>query len=629
MRLPRSRSARRRRRRALLVLAGVAGVAAVAWVSAGRAGGQAPAASGGPHRPGVTSVLAASGGAQVVSRSSSVSPADRAAASSRPFGHQLGRQLGQGVLALAAGLSGAAVALGAVAWSRRRRVRPAPTPTVGLRDVAGLDDAMEEVSELARLLRSPERASAAGGRLPRGVLLVGPPGTGKTLLAQVLAGAAGVPFFALAGSEFVETYAGVGAARLRAVFARARAAAPAVVFLDELDALGRRRGGTDELASEVDRDQALNQLLVEMDGVGRSGGVVVVAATNRPDVLDPALLRAGRFDRRIVLEVPDRRARLAILSLYGGRLELARSVDLADVARRTAGLVGADLENLLNEAALLAGRAGRRVVVPADVEEALDRVVAGVARPGRASSGRGRFIVAAHEAGHAVVADFVGGEGAVERVSLLPRGSSLGWTLAPDEDQAVATRSRLLDRLAVLLGGRAGEEVLLGEPSSGAADDLAQARRLARAMAAEHGMVDTLRFGADAGAGDRVAAAADKILEEAWRRAVVCLEARRRCLEDVALALVAEETLAGPRLAALLRGARSRRVAAADGGRSRPEWSTVPAGGRRRARPVAPGRGGGAATRPLAPAHTLGPGLRPNAPDPLLVDPLVAGSRGA
>lgn len=608
MSLPRSRTARRRRRRAFLVLVGTAAVAAVAWASAARAGGRPPTGSDRPHRPQAPTVLVASGGARA-SRSG--------IGASRPSG----RRIGRGALALAAGLSGAAVALGAVAWSRRRRVRPAPVPAVALGDVAGLDEAVEEVAELAGLLRSPKKASAAGGRLPRGVLLVGPPGTGKTLLAQALAGTAGVPFFALAGSEFVETYAGVGAARLRAVFARAKALAPAVVFVDELDALGRRRGGNEELAAEVERDQALNQLLVEMDGVGRAGGVVVVGATNRPDVLDPALLRAGRFDRRIVLEVPDRRARLAILSLYGARLRLAPSVDLADVARRTAGLVGADLETLLNEAALLAGRAGRRVVVPADLEEALDRVVAGVARPGRASSGRGRFVVAAHEAGHAVVAHALGGEGSVERVSVLPRGSSLGWTLAPDEDQAVATRSRLLDRLAVLLGGRAGEQVLVGEPSSGAADDLAQARRLARAMAAEHGMVDTLRFGADAaGPEDRVAAATERLLEEAWRRAVTCLEARRRCLEDVAVALVAEETLSGPRLAALFHGAgavRPRGLAGAEGRRSRRERPAAPAAGRRRARPVASPRAAAFSAAPLPPA------------EPLVADPLVAGSRGA
>jgi cell division protease FtsH len=357
-------------------------------------------------------------------------------------------------------------------------------------DVAGADEAKEELVEVVEFLRTPEKFARLGAKIPKGVLLVGPPGTGKTLLARAVAGEAGVTFFSISGSEFVEMFVGVGAARVRDLFEQAKANAPCIVFIDELDALGKARGVGGVMGGHDEREQTLNQLLVEMDGFDPRTGVIIMAATNRPEILDPALLRPGRFDRQVVVDRPDRQGREAILRVHAAGIKLAPEVDLGEVARRTPGFVGADLANLLNEAALLAARRDKSAVTMDEIDEAIDRVLAGLEKKNRLINEREREIVAFHEAGHAIVAERVETADPVHKISIIPRGvAALGYTQQmPTDDRYLLQRGELLDRLCVLLGGRAAEELVFGEISTGAGNDLERASEIARRMVVEFGM---------------------------------------------------------------------------------------------------------------------------------------------
>src|SRR5213594_2289207 len=358
-------------------------------------------------------------------------------------------------------------------------------------DVAGVDEAKAELAEIVDFLKNPKKYQRLGGRLPKGVLLVGPPGTGKTLLARAVAGEADVPFFTLSGSEFVEMFVGVGAARVRDLFEQAKDKAPCIIFIDELDAIGKSRAGaTGFIGGHDEREQTLNQLLAEMDGFDSSKGVIIMAATNRPEVLDQALLRPGRFDRQVVVDKPDVRGREAILRLHARAVVLAPDVDLGVIAARTPGMAGADLANIINEAALLAARKGKDAVDMADFEEAIDRVVAGLEKKSRVLSEKERDIVAHHEMGHALVASSVAHADPVHKVTIIPRGiAALGMTYQlPTEDRFLLTRSELEDRIAVLLGGRVAEELVYGEVSTGAHNDLERATEIARLMVTKYGM---------------------------------------------------------------------------------------------------------------------------------------------
>jgi len=360
-------------------------------------------------------------------------------------------------------------------------------------DVAGIEEVKEELSEVVDFLKNPRKFQKLGARIPRGVLLYGPPGTGKTLLAKAVAGEAGVPFFSISGSDFVEMFVGVGAARVRDLFGNAKRNSPCIIFVDELDAVGRHRGaglggGHDE------REQTLNQLLVEMDGFDPNQGVILIAATNRPDILDPALLRPGRFDRRIAVPRPDVSGREAILKVHAKGKPLGKDIDLKILARRTPGFVGADLANMMNEAALLAARKGKDFIEMSDLEESIDKVVAGPERKNVIISEKEKKVVAYHEAGHALVARFLPNTDPVHKISIIPRGgAALGYTLQlPTEDRYLISKQELMTRLAVLLGGRVAEEIVFGDITTGAHDDLQKATEIAREMVCEYGMSDTL-----------------------------------------------------------------------------------------------------------------------------------------
>jgi len=360
-------------------------------------------------------------------------------------------------------------------------------------DVAGVDEAKEELVEVVDFLKSPQKYKDIGGKIPKGVLLVGPPGTGKTLLARAVAGEAGVVFFRMSGADFVEMFVGVGAARVRDLFKQARSKAPCIIFIDELDAIGKSRinsisGGNDE------REQTLNQLLVEMDGFDGTSGLILLAATNRPDVLDPALLRPGRFDRQVLVDKPDVKGREAILKIHSKPVRLDPTVDLEVVARITSGFSGADLANIVNEAALLAVRAGRKLVTQRDFDEAIEKTVAGLQKKTRVIKEEERRLTAYHEAGHAMVAAFTPNADPVQKISIIPRGFALGYTLQlPLEDRYTVTKSDLLGRIDILLGGRIAEEMISGEYSTGAASDLTKATDIARKMITDYGMSDRFR----------------------------------------------------------------------------------------------------------------------------------------
>jgi cell division protease FtsH len=383
---------------------------------------------------------------------------------------------------------------GVMAFGKSRaRVHMEPDTGITFKDVAGIDEAVEELQEIVEFLKTPEKYRRLGGRIPKGVLLVGPPGTGKTLLARATAGEAGVPFFSLSGSEFVEMFVGVGAARVRDLFQQAQSKAPCIVFIDELDALGKSRnagivGGHDE------REQTLNQLLAEMDGFDSRAGLIIMGATNRPEILDPALLRPGRFDRQVLVDRPDKRGRERILQIHARNVKLAPDVDLRAVAARTPGFAGADLANVVNEAALLAARRNKNAVTRAEFEEAIERVVAGLEKKSRRINEREKEIVAFHEAGHALVSWMLPNADRVSKVSIIPRGlGALGYTLQlPLEDRYLLTRSELRDRMAGLMGGRVAEEEVFGEPSTGASNDLQHATGLARMMVKDYGMSPSL-----------------------------------------------------------------------------------------------------------------------------------------
>jgi len=367
-------------------------------------------------------------------------------------------------------------------------------PKTTFADVAGADEAIQELDEIKEFLQNPAKFQAIGAKIPKGVLLFGPPGTGKTLLARAVAGEAGVPFYSISGSDFVEMFVGVGASRVRDLFEQAKANAPAIIFVDEIDAVGRHRGaglggGHDE------REQTLNQMLVEMDGFDVKGGVIMIAATNRPDILDPALLRPGRFDRQIAVDRPDLEGRKAILRVHAKGKPFAPDVDLETVARRTPGFTGADLANVINEAALLTARADKKAITDDALEEAIDRVIAGPERKTRAMSDKEKKVTAYHEGGHALVAYALPHSAPVHKVTILPRGRSLGHTLVlPTEDKYTQTRSEMIDTLAYALGGRAAEELVFHEPTTGAGNDIEKATALARAMVTEYGM--SARLGA-------------------------------------------------------------------------------------------------------------------------------------
>jgi len=362
------------------------------------------------------------------------------------------------------------------------------SPKTTFADVAGADEAIEELHEIKDFLQNPVKYQAIGAKIPKGVLLFGPPGTGKTLLARAVAGEAGVPFYSISGSDFVEMFVGVGASRVRDLFSQAKENAPAIIFIDEIDAVGRQRGagmggGHDE------REQTLNQMLVEMDGFDVKGGVIMIAATNRPDVLDPALLRPGRFDRQIAVDRPDLLGRVAVLKVHATGKPLADDVDLTTLARRTPGFTGADLANVLNEAALLTARNGGTTITDATLEEAIDRVLSGPERKTRAMSEKEKKVTAYHEGGHALVAHALPNTDPVHKVTILPRGRSLGHTLVlPTEDKYTQTRSEMIDQLAYMLGGRAAEELVFHEPTTGAGNDIEKATSVAKAMITQYGM---------------------------------------------------------------------------------------------------------------------------------------------
>lgn len=437
------------------------------------------------------------------------------------------------------------------------------TPKTTFADVAGSEEAVEELHEIKEFLQEPAKFQAVGAKIPKGVLLYGPPGTGKTLLARAVAGEAGVPFYSISGSDFVEMFVGVGASRVRDLFEQAKANAPAIVFVDEIDAVGRHRGaglggGHDE------REQTLNQLLVEMDGFDVKGGVILIAATNRPDILDPALLRPGRFDRQIAVDRPDLQGRLEILKVHQKGKPVAPDVDLTAVARRTPGMTGADLANVLNEAALLTARSDKKLIDNLMLDEAIDRVVAGPQKRTRIMSDKEKKITAYHEGGHALVAAASPNSDPVHKITILSRGRALGYTMVlPDEDKYSTTRNEMLDQLAYMLGGRAAEELVFHDPTTGAANDIEKATGLARAMVTQYGMTERLgaiKFGGDntepflgremahqRDYSEEIAALVDeevkKLIENAHNEAWEILVENRDVLDNLVLALLEKETL--------------------------------------------------------------------------------------
>jgi cell division protease FtsH len=453
----------------------------------------------------------------------------------------------------------------------RAKLQDNDVPQNTFDDVAGADEAIAELEEIKDFLADPAKYALLGAKIPKGVLLYGPPGTGKTLLARAVAGEAKVPFYSISGSDFVEMFVGVGAARVRDLFNQAKANAPAIVFVDEIDAVGRQRGagmggGHDE------REQTLNQLLVEMDGFEANGQVILIAATNRPDVLDPALLRPGRFDRQIPVERPDLKGREDILKVHAKGKPLSKDVELVAYARRTPGFTGADLANVLNEAALLTAREGQKTITNTQIDEAIDRVMAGPQRKSRLMSEEERRVTAYHEAGHALVAYALPHTDPVHKITIMPRGRALGYTMVlPDEDKYSTTRNQLLDQLAYSLGGRAAEELIFHDPSTGASNDIEKATALARAMVTQYGMTEAIgaiKLGTDASEpfmgrdyghqrdySENVAAIVDreirKLIETAHQEAYDILEANRTILDEMVLELLEKETLNKEEIAAI------------------------------------------------------------------------------
>jgi len=458
-------------------------------------------------------------------------------------------------------------------------------PKTTFADVAGCDEAIEELGEIKEFLQEPAKFQAVGAKIPKGVLLYGSPGTGKTLLARAVAGEAGVPFYSISGSDFVEMFVGVGASRVRDLFEQAKENAPAIVFIDEIDAVGRHRG-TGMGGGHDEREQTLNQLLVEMDGFDVRGGVILIAATNRPDVLDPALLRPGRFDRQIQVDAPDLAGREQILKVHSRGKPIAQDVDLLSVARRTPGFSGADLANVLNEAALLTARANQKLITNSSLDEAIDRVIAGPQRRTRLMSEHEKLITAYHEGGHALVAAALPGNDPVHKITILPRGRALGYTMVlPDQDKYSQPRSQMLDQLAYMLGGRAAEEMIFHDPTTGAGNDIEKATNLARAMVTQYGMTERLGaiklgesgsqpfLGRDLGHSrdysESVAAIVDEevknLLATAHQEAFDILEENRDVLDALVLELLDKETLDKEQIARIFEALRMRPA--------RPAWT--------------------------------------------------------
>ena len=462
------------------------------------------------------------------------------------------------------------------------------TPTNTFADVAGADEAVQELREIKDFLAEPQKYQDIGAKIPKGVLLYGPPGTGKTLLARAVAGEANVPFYSISGSDFVEMFVGVGAARVRDLFAQAKANAPAIIFIDEIDAVGRQRGaglggGHDE------REQTLNQLLVEMDGFEANGQVILIAASNRPDVLDPALLRPGRFDRQIPVDRPDLKGRAAILEVHAKGKPLAKSVDLSDFAKRTPGFTGADLANVLNEAALLTAREGAKVITNDALDEAIDRVMAGPQRKTRLMTEEERRITAYHEGGHALVAAALPHTDPVHKITIMPRGRALGYTMVlPDEDRYATTRNQMLDQLAYSLGGRAAEELIFHDPTTGASNDIEKATNLARAMVTQYGMTERIGaiklgnsegepflgrdYGHQRDYSEEVAGIVDEeirnLIQNAHQEAFDILVENRKVLDQLVVELLERETLLKGDIAKIFTGIK--RV------KPRPAWTGSP-----------------------------------------------------
>ena len=455
----------------------------------------------------------------------------------------------------------------------RARMFVGNKPTITFSDVAGVEEAKQELAEVVEFLKYPEKFAALGARIPKGVLLVGPPGTGKTLLSRAVAGEAGVPFFSISGSEFVEMFVGVGASRVRDLFDQAKRNAPCIVFVDEIDAVGRQRGAGLG-GSHDEREQTLNQILVEMDGFDSNTNVIVIAATNRPDVLDPALLRPGRFDRQVVLDRPDIAGRKAILEVHCKGKPLDKAVDLDVLAKQTPGFSGADLANLVNEAAILAARRNRKVIGLQELEEAVDRVIAGPERKSRIISEKEKEITAYHEAGHALVARYLKNADPVHKISIIARGTMGGYTrVLPKEDRYLWTKSQFEDTLAWALGGHAAEKLVFGEMTTGAENDIERATNIARRMITEYGMSERLgpvalghkdeliflgrEIGEQKNYSEKIAEAIDEelhnLIDKAYKRAYEILEQHRAQLDLVAQTLVKEETIEGEAFEALLR----------------------------------------------------------------------------
>ena len=456
----------------------------------------------------------------------------------------------------------------------RARMFMGNKPTITFADVAGVEEAKQELAEVVEFLKYPEKFSALGARIPKGVLLVGPPGTGKTLLSRAVAGEAGVPFFSISGSEFVEMFVGVGASRVRDLFDQAKRNAPCIVFVDEIDAVGRQRGAGLG-GSHDEREQTLNQILVEMDGFDTSTNVIVIAATNRPDVLDPALLRPGRFDRQVVLPAPDINGRRAILEVHAKGKPLDKSVRVDTLAKQTPGFSGADLANLINEAAILSARRNKKTIGMTEMEEAIDRVIAGPERRSRIISEQEKRVTAYHEGGHAVVGRFLKNHDPVHKISIIARGMMGGYTrYLPTEDRYLWTKSQFEDRLAATLGGHAAEKLVFGEMSTGAENDIEVATNIARKMVKEYGMSDRLgpvalghkeelvflgrEIGEQKNYSEKVAEAIDeeirRLIDQAYSEAIKILQDRRDVLDRLADTLVREETIEGEALERVFSG---------------------------------------------------------------------------
>jgi cell division protease FtsH len=503
--------------------------------------------------------------------------------------------------------------------SRAKRMS-VDSPKITFRDVAGVDEAVEELHEIKEFLENPKKFQALGARIPKGVLLYGPPGTGKTLLARAVAGEAGVPFFSISGSDFVEMFVGVGASRVRDLFEQAKQNSPCIIFMDEIDAVGRHRGaglggGHDE------REQTLNQLLVEMDGFEMKDNIILIAATNRPDILDPALLRPGRFDRQIVVDRPDRKGRAKILEVHTRGKPLAKEIDVDVLAGQTPGFTGADLSNLVNEAALLAARNGKREITQVELEEGIMRVIAGPEKKTRVMGEKERLITAYHEMGHAIVGHYLEHSDPVHKISIISRGQALGYTISmPQEDKFLTTRAELQDTMAMTLGGRAAEEIIFGEITTGASNDLEKITATAKQMVMRFGMSERLGprvFGHDHGQpflgrefssepdySDELAREIDdeirRIVEGAHQRAKDLLEEHRKSLEVISEILLKRETIEKEEFVALLDGKSEEEVFGPD----EPADSSLPPG-----TPAATDRAGREAPRPLPRPGLAGGGV--------------------